>query len=266
MLSGVMVTARRRLGTAMASVLVMALLGGNAASAELRRPRPKLSGTVTVSAASSLTEAFTEIGAKFEKANRAAHITFNFGSSSTLELQIEQGAPADVFASADLTNMDKLLAAGKVASPAILARNQLEIAVKPANPQHVRSIADLANVGVVALCAEAVPCGKYANQILARAGVKIPPDRITRGQDVKATLTAVSAGDADAAIVYVTDVRAAKSSVEGVSIPEAHNTVAVYPIATLIGGSHLKLAKAFVAYVRSSAAQRILERHGFLAP
>ena len=134
--------------------------------------------------------------------------------------QIQGGAPADVFASADGTNMQKLVSGGQVtAEPTVFAANELTIVVKTGNPKKVKSLADLANLGVVSLCADTVPCGKYAAQALAQAGVTIPPDKITKGADVKATLAAVSTGDADAAIVYTTDAKAAGTSVQSVRDP-----------------------------------------------
>ena len=125
----------------------------------------KLSGTITVSAAGSLTEAFTKMGADFQKANPDTTVTFNFAASSALVQQIQGGAPADVFVSADGTNMQKLVSGGQVkAEPTVFAANELTIVVKPSNPNRVKSMADLADLDVVPLCADAVPCGKYAHR------------------------------------------------------------------------------------------------------
>ena len=198
------------------------------------RQSKKLSGSITVSAAASLTDAFTEMGTDFEKANKGTEIVFNFAASSTLAQQIQGGAPADVFASADGANMQKLVSGGQVtAEPVDFASNSLTIVVKKGNPSGVSSLADLADVGVVSLCADTVPCGRYASQALSQAGVTLAADKVTRGQDVKATLTAVSAGDADAAIVYVTDAEAAGKVVKAVRIPASLNVIAVYPIAVV---------------------------------
>src|SRR5262249_19868757 len=154
------------------------------------------------------------------------------------------------------TNMDKVVAVGKVtASPTVFARNQLEIAVKPGNPKGVKTLADLKNVGTIALCGATVPCGTYAANVLSRAGVTIPESSITRGVDAKATISAVAQGDANAALVYVTDVKAAGSSVQAVAIPDDQNTVAVYPIAPVAGNANPPVAKAFVAYVASPPGQ-----------
>ncbi len=248
-------------------VVALPLLVGTSASASVEAKTAKLSGSITVSGASSLTDAYTKLGADFQKKNKGTTITFNFGSSSTLVTQILGGAPADVFASADLTNMDKLVAAGKVTvSPTIFARNQMEIAVKPGNPKGIKTLADLANAGTVALCAATAPCGVYAANVLSRANVTIPASSTTRGADAKTTLAAVSPGDANAALVYVTDVLAAGSAVQGVVIPDAQNTVAVYPAAPLASSANAALAKAFVAYVASPAGEKILAKYGFLAP
>ena len=239
---------------------------GGVTSATAQR-KPKLSGSITIAEAASLTEAFAEMKTKFEKKYPDTTVTLNPASSSALVTQIQGGAPADVFASADLANMDKLVTSGKVtASPQTFARNQMEIAVKPGNPRNVKSVTDLPNVGVVSLCGAQVPCGVYAANILQRAGVSIPESSITRGADAKTTIAAVAQGDAQAAMVYVTDVKAAGSTVTGVEIPETQNTIAVYPIAPIAGTSNGKVANAFISYVLSPAGQKILAKYGFLPP
>ena len=183
-----------------------------------------------MSAAASLTEAFTKMGSDFETANPGTTVTFNFAASSALVQQIQGGAPADVFASADGTNMQKLVSGGQVtAEPTVFAANELTIVVKHGNPEHVKSLADLANLDVVSLCADAVPCGKYAQQALTQAGVTIPSEKITKGADVKTTLAAVSTGDADAAIVYTTDAEAAGTSVRGRADPRVAERVRHLP-------------------------------------
>ncbi|MCU1458789.1 MAG: molybdenum transporter, periplasmic molybdate-binding protein [Actinomycetia bacterium] len=224
----------------------------------------KLSGNVTVSAAASLTEAFGKIGADFHTANPNATITFNVGSSGALELQIESGAPADTFASADQANMTKLQAKNLVDPPVVFARNRLVIVTKPGNPKQVKTLADLANVGVVSLCGLTVPCGKYAAQILQTAGVTIPETKVTRGIDVKGTLQAVASGDADAAIVYVTDAKSAGAMVATVTIPAAQNAIAVYPIATVKASGNAAVSDAFITYVTSAKGQATLRSFGFL--
>src|SRR3954452_19259447 len=169
-------------------------------------------GDVTVSAAASLTEAFTEIGKGFHAANPGADVTFTFGSSGTLSTQITSGAPAGVFASADEANMQKVSGADLVQGrPVDFATNKLIIVTKPGNPKHIKTLSDLSTVGVVSLCSLDAPCGKYAQQILAQAEGTIPVTQITRGQDVKATLSAVTQGDAEAAVWYVADAKAGGS-------------------------------------------------------
>jgi molybdate transport system substrate-binding protein len=240
---------------------------GSSAKSTTTTATTKVTGAITVSAAASLTEAFTKIGTDFKRANPNATTTFNFGSSATLETQIQQGAPADTFASADLDNMNKLVAASLVdGQPVVFAKNRLVIVTKPGNPKQVKTLADLANLDVVSLCGETVPCGKYAAQILQAAGVAIPETKVTRGQDVKATLAAVAIGDADAAIVYVTDAKSAGTTVEAVTIPDAQNAVATYPIATLTAGVNKPTSQAFIAYVMSSKGQATLRSYGFLPP
>ncbi len=210
-------------------------------------------GSITVSAGSSLTEAFNQIGRQFQKQHKGTMVTFNFGSSSTLETQIQQGAPVDAFASADTTNMDKLVAAGDASGkPVVFARNLLEIAVAKGNPKKIKTLADTLKPGVqLVLCAATVPCGKFALQAYQLAGLTVP--KVPTGQDVKATLSNVSLGSADAAIVYVTDVKAAKGHVAGVLIPAAQNVVATYPIPVVRSSSNAATAQAFVKYVASPA-------------
>ena len=226
----------------------------------------KPTGSITVSAASSLTEVFNQLGRQFQKQYKGTTVAFNFGSSSTLETQIQQGAPADVFASADTANMDKLSTAGDVSGkPVVFARNMLEIAVAKGNPKKIKTLADTLKPGVqLVLCAATVPCGKFALQAYQQAGLTVP--RVPSGQDVKATLSNVSLGTADAAIVYVTDVKSAKGQVAGVVIPMAQNVVATYPIAVVKSSANAATAQAFVKYVASPAGKATLLKFGFLKP
>jgi molybdate transport system substrate-binding protein len=221
--------------------------------------------TITVAAATSLTGAFTEIGDGFAADHPDVDVTFTFDSSSALGTQIIEGAPADVYASADDVTMARLSDEDLVAgTPEIFARNELVIVTAPGNPDGVETLADLAGAGVISLCGEDVPCGTYAAEALDRAGVTIDESSITRGQNATATLTAVSEGDADAGIVYATDAGAAGDAVEAVAIPEDLNPIATYPIAVLEASDRTDAAETFVAYVLSDEGQAVLAEHGFL--
>ena len=225
-----------------------------------------LSGSIIVSAAASLTGVFTDLGATFEADHPGTSIEFAFDSSKTLATQIRSGAPADVFASADPADMDSLVDAGLVdGTPAVFARNTMAIVVKPGNPDRISALADLPSAGVISLCAETAPCGRYADQILGRAGVTLPEDRVTRGQNAATALAAVARGDADAGIVYLTDARAT-AGVDTVEIPAADNAEASYPIAVVNTTANRDLAAAFVDLVSGSAGRAALVAEGFIAP
>jgi molybdate transport system substrate-binding protein len=222
--------------------------------------------TLNVFAAASLTASFKTIGAAFEATRPGTKVAFNFAGSPTLVQQIKEGAPADVFASADEANMQKVVEAGAAAgAPQIFAQNLLQIAVAQGNPKHIAGLADLAKPGlIVVLCAETVPCGRYAVDAFTKAGVTPPAG--SREPDVKAVLTKVALGEADAGLVYVTDVRAAADKVEGVGLASDHNVSARYPIATLREAAHTEAARAFVAFVLSDPGNKILGEYGFRAP
>lgn len=225
----------------------------------------ELSGKITVSGGTSLTEAFTKIGKDFSAAHPGVEVAFNFDSSTTLSTQILAGAPADVFAPADEANMtkltDKYLIAGE---PQVFVRNELVIVTKPGNPKGIKSLADLPTSGVISLCGEKVPCGKYAAESLQKAGVTIDESNITRGQDVGAALTAVAEGDAVAGIVYVTDAKKAGGAVEAVPIPAEVNVIATYPIGVVAASTNIDVAKAFMAYVLGDEGQAVLAEYGFV--
>ena len=247
--------------------LVIAGLGLVSGTGAAQAAKAKVSGTITVSAAASLTGAFQKMGTDFQARNPGTTVTFNFAASSALVTQIQGGAPADVFASADGANMQKLVTGGQVTTePTVFASNVLTIVVKPGNPKNVKTLADLATLSVVSLCAPEVPCGKYADQILSQAGVTIPPGNITLGTDVKTTLAAVTTGDADAAIVYTTDAKAAGTTVTTVPIPAWQNAYAIYPIAPVASTTNAALANAWIKYTVSPAGQRTLQSFGFLPP
>lgn len=227
---------------------------------------PAVSGDVVVFAASSLTEAFTELGAAFTVANPAAHVKFNFAGSSDLVTQINAGAPADVFTSADDANMKKLTDAGESAGePVSIAKNSFEIIVEKGNPKGIATPADLAKPGtIVVLCAPAVPCGKGAATILANAKVSVTPKSLE--DKVKGVVTKVTAGEADAGIVFVTDVKAVGNAAEGVEIPTDANVISNYPMVVTKEASNPTAATAFIDYVASDAGRAILAKYGFLAP
>jgi molybdate transport system substrate-binding protein len=227
----------------------------------------KLKGELTISAATSTTDAFTELVKQFRKVNKVIKVRLNFGSSSTLVAQIQAGAPSDIMASADLATLEKLVASGNVAvTPKVFAQNTMVIAVKPGNPKSVRSVADLAALPFIALCGKTMPCGVYASRVLTRAGVIVAESKVTRGIDVKATLSAVTNGDADAAIVYKTDVLAAKRTVIGIGISSAQNVKAMYGIAPIRGSKNPANAKAFIDFVMSEQGWQILKSFGFERP
>jgi molybdate transport system substrate-binding protein len=216
-----------------------------------------------VFAAASLTAAFTELGGRFTAASGGTKVTFNFAGSQALATQVQQGAPADVFASADTANMDKVR--DLVGTPQPFASNLLAIVVEKGNPRGVRTLGDLASGDLkVVLAAEEVPAGRYAKQVLDQAGVRV--QAVSQEDNVKGVVTKVSLGEADAGIVYVTDVTAGGDKVEGVDIPQDQNVVATYPIATVKASRAQDQAQAFLDLVLSAEGQRVLEEHGFLPP
>ncbi len=248
----------RWIGTALAALAVVGLSGCGAGS--------DVTGRITVFAAASLTESFTTVGKDFEAANPGAKVTFSFAGSSTLAMQINQGAPADVFASAAPANMKTVTDAGNGdGTPTTFVRNQLVIAVPKGNPKGVTGLSDLTRPGVkVALCAEQVPCGTAAKKALDAAKVTITP--VTLEQDVKAALSKVKLGEVDAALVYRTDAKAAASDVDGVEFPESAGAVNDYPIVVLKNAPNKAGAAAFVGYVRSDKGKAVLASAGFQSP
>ncbi len=226
----------------------------------------KLSGSLDVFAAASLTEAFNDEKTALASSEPALSLTYNFAGSQALVTQIKSGAPADVFASADQKNMQKLIDAGFVEAPKTFARNKLEIAVAPGNPKHITGLADLEKSGVILVLEDpSVPAGNYARQAFTKAGLPAPKPS-SNELDVKSTLAKLTSGDADAVVVYVTDVKAAGSKVEGVEIPDSQNVIATYPIAAIKASKHLTAAEAFVDEVVSGSGQQVLQARGFLAP
>ncbi|HEV2368578.1 MAG TPA: molybdate ABC transporter substrate-binding protein [Acidimicrobiales bacterium] len=224
-----------------------------------------VTGTLNVFAAASLTGAFNSGRTTLIGANPGLSLNYNFAGSNTLVAQIQQGAPADVFASADMPNMQKLVAAGLAEAPVTFARNKLEIAVAPGNPKHITGLADLAQPGVtVVLEAVGVPAGDYTRYVLASQHIVIAPKSLET--DVKSALAKVSSGEADATVVYVTDVTAAGSAVSGVMIPDSLQPAITYPIAVVKATKNHAAAQAFVNSAVSGDVQKALEAAGFLPP
>lgn len=229
------------------------------------KPTGPLHGSITVFAAASLTGTFTRLGHQFEAANPGTTVRFSFGASSTLAQQIDQGAPADVFASAAPVNMQQVVRDGGITTSTDFASNTAEIAVAPDKADDISSIGDLGKPGVrFAVCQPQVPCGALAATVLRNAHVTAKP--VTQGLDVKTTLAYVTNGQVDAAVVYVTDVKAAGSSVVGVPIPAADNARTEYPIGLVKDSKNLSLALAFVQYVESPDGRAVLGAAGFSAP
>jgi molybdate transport system substrate-binding protein len=218
---------------------------------------------IKVFAAASLTAAFNKLGEQYTAANSGTKVTFNFAGSQALATQIQQGAPADVFASADVPNMDKVK--DLVDTPQNFASNLLQIVVEKGDPKGVKTLEDLANPDLkVVLAAPEVPAGKYAKQMLDKAGVTVKP--VSQEDNVKAVVAKVSLGEADAGIVYATDVTAGGDKIQGVDIPKDQNVTATYPIAMVKASKSQQQAQAFVDLVRSPSGQQVLESFGFLPP
>ncbi|GAA3915045.1 molybdate ABC transporter substrate-binding protein [Actinoplanes auranticolor] len=265
--------ARRLAAVAVAALLAMTGCSSPAADEPIgggssgpAGPGSGAAGPVTVLAAASLTESFTAIGTRFEQVNPSAEVSFSFGGSAGLAQQIIAGAPADVFAAASPTTMKTVTDAGAATgTPVTFARNQLVIAVPKGNPKGLATLAALAGSGIkVALCAEQVPCGTAAGKALSAAGVRLTP--VTLEQDVKAALAKVKLGEVDAALVYRTDAKAAAADVDGVEFPESAGAVNDYPIVALEDGPNPAGAAAFLTFIRTPEAQRILTDAGFQQP
>jgi molybdate transport system substrate-binding protein len=221
--------------------------------------------SLTVFAAASLTEAFNDAKTKLQAAHSGLGITYSFAGSQTLVTQIKNGAPADVIATADTTTMQTLVTAGLVTTPKTFARNKLEIVVAPGNPKSITGLKDLSRSDLKVVIEDpSVPAGKYGRQALQAQGVTVNP--VSQPLDVKSELLAVEQGNADAGIVYVTDVTSAGAAVSGVQIPDSQNVVATYPIAVVIASKNSAAAQAFVDDAVSGTVQQSLVARGFLAP
>jgi len=240
----------------MAIVIVLGLMGCTSQSER----------ELVVSAAASLADSFATIESAFERAHPGVDVIVNLAGSSALREQVLEGAPVDVFASASLSDMDLLVAAGETAGdPRVFASNLLQIAVPPGNPAGVAGLGDFANDDLlIGLCADGVPCGDFAREVLANAGVV--PSIDTHEGDVRSLLTKIEGGELDTGIVYVTDVVSSRGAVEGVGIPEDVNVVAEYPIAVMANGADPESAAAFIDFVLSDEGQAIMAEFGFSSP
>ena len=240
--------------------------GSSATTAAGASGTPKLAGAITVFAAASLKATFTKLASDFEAKNPGTKITLNFAGSSDLVTQITQGAPADVLASADAKNMAKLKDAKLVdGAPVDFATNVLEIAVPPSNPASISSFADLAKPGVkVVVCAPQVPCGAATHTVEKAAGATLAP--VSEESSVTDVLGKVTSGEADAGLVYVTDVKTAGDKVKGIPFAESGKAVNTYPIATVGTSKNKDLAAAFITMVTGSEGEKVLNDAGFGTP
>ena len=246
---------------ALATALAGCGQSGNTSAGAGGRP----GGTIRVFAAASLTGSFGTLAKDFEHQHPGTRVQLSFGASSDLATQIDNGAPADVFASASPVNMQQVVKAGYADHPRAFASNTMEIAVPPGDPAGVHRLADLARPGVkVALCQPQVPCGAVARQVLHNAGLTVHP--VTEEVDVKSVLTKVMIGEVDAGVVYVTDVRAAGHQVTGIRIPRGVNASTSYPVTVVRGSGNLATARAFERLVLSASGQRVLAKAGFGRP
>lgn len=266
---------KRSRSIALAGVLTLALLTGCGSGSESSSGSSSPAGTatssaaggkLTVFAAASLKGTFTEISEQFKTDNPGVSVEFNFAGSSDLVTQLTQGAPADVFASADTKNMDKAAAAGLLSgTPVNFASNTLTIAVAPGNPKQIKSFADLTKADTaVVVCAPQVPCGSAAQKVEGATGVKLTP--VSEESSVTDVLNKITTGQADAGLVYVTDAISAGAKVTAVPFPESSGAVNIYPIAALKQSANAELAKKFVDFVTGEAGQKVLSAAGFAKP
>lgn len=253
---------------ALVAVLATAVVAG-CSSGETEagtQPTTDAGNSITVFAAASLRSTFTELGRRFEAENPGTRVLFNFGGSSDLFTQLDQGARGDIFASADTANMTKARRAGLTATdPINFATNVLTIAVPPGNPANITSFADLARPGVhVVVCAPQVPCGTATRRVADATGVQLSP--VSEESSVTDVLGKVITGQADAGLVYVTDVTAAAGKVDGVPFPEATKVVNTYPIAVVNKSENREVAGKFVGLVIGPEGRRVMTDAGFGTP
>ncbi|MFH9496158.1 molybdate ABC transporter substrate-binding protein [Streptomyces globisporus] len=233
--------------------------GAEATSSASGAPKADL----TVLAASSLTDVFKEAGAAYEKANPGTKVTFSFAGSQELAAQVKQGAPADALVTADTKTMDGL--SGDTGKPTVIAKNRLVIATGEGNPEKVENLKDLADPKLkVVLAAPEVPVGRYSQQILDAQKIEVKP--VSQEPNVRAVLSKVELGEADAGLVYKTDAATATDKVDAIEIPDTENAIASYPAATLKASKHSEAAAAFVAWLSTPEAQKILQGAGFQQP
>ena len=249
-----------------ATAMVLLLAGCAGETGDGGSAPPVEQRTLTVFAAASLTEVFTELEPRFEEVHPGVDVVFNFGASSDLAQQIVNGGPADLFAAANNSTMQTVVDAGLVeGEPTVFATNGLEIVTAPGNPKGITSFADLARPDLqVVVCAPQVPCGVAVEKIEQAAGVTLSP--VSEEPDVKSTLGKVTTGNADAALVYATDVRAAGDDVQGVEFPEAAQAVNDYPIAVIADASAADLGRAFQELVTGAEGRAVLGSAGFGSP
>jgi molybdate transport system substrate-binding protein len=271
-LSAVALSAVALSAVALSAVALLAGCGANSDDASPREPGAEVSGTLTVFAAASLTDVFTELGDELEDRHPGLDVQFSFAGSSALAAQLEQGAPADVFASADETQMERVTDAGLAADPQTFTGNALVLAVPPGNPGGIAvpsadagppPLAEFIDDGtVVAVCAPEVPCGAAAATVLDAAGLAGAPD--TYEEDVRAVLTKVQLGEVDAGLVYHSDVTAAGDSVDFYGFEESDLAFNRYPVVQLGDARNPDAAQAFVDLVLSDDGQEALLRAGFI--
>lgn len=221
------------------------------------------SATITVAAAASLTNVFSDVAAAYTAEHPETTITFSFAGSSAIAEQIRQGAPIDVFASAGVSSMQPIADEGLVTDVTDFATNDLQIAVPPGNPAAVTSLADLSGITLI-VCQVEVPCGVAATALFDRNDLDVSPSSYE--SDVRAVLTKIEADEADAGIVYSTDIVAAGDAVVGIEIPAAANVTTTYQAATVAESGHTDAAASFVAFLTTPQAQQILTAAGFGAP
>jgi molybdate transport system substrate-binding protein len=268
------VQSRRYIGTVVCGAAIVALVAAGCGSSSksstssggaTATTTASVTGSITVSAAASLTGTFTDLKKSFETAHAGTTVNLNFGSSGALVTQIQQGAAADSFASASKATMDMLVSSGNVeGNPTAFAKNKLEIVVKKGNPLGITSLADLTKAKTLSLCALTAPCGSAAATAFMQNNITIPESQVTRGADVKATLAQVTTGDADAAVVYVTDALTVGDTATAVPVAAAENVVATYEIAVVKGTKNAALAQAWNAYILGPTGQSVLKAAGFL--